>query len=85
MSRSNSDVAHTIFIDSCSAFVATCHLFDKNLLQGCHGQGKVREKQKFFKVREKSGNFAKSQGKSQFLSKSVKSQGILFSGWRKVL
>ena len=54
-------------------------------LQGCHGQGKVREKQKFFKVREKSGNFAKSQGKSQFLSKSVKSQGILFSGWRKVL
>ena len=55
------------------------------LLQGCHGQGKVREKQKFFKVREKSGNFAKSQGKSQFLSKSVKSQGILFSGWRKVL
>ena len=53
--------------------------------QGCHGQGKVREKQKFFKVREKSGNFAKSQGKSQFLSKSVKSQGILFSGWRKVL
>ena len=54
-------------------------------VQGCHGQGKVREKQKFFKVREKSGNFAKSQGKSQFLSKSVKSQGILFSGWRKVL
>ena len=47
--------------------------------QGCHGQGKVREKQKFFKVREKSGNFAKGQGKSQFLSKSVKSQGILFS------
>ena len=44
-------------------------------MQGCHGQGKVREKQKFFKVREKSGNFAKSQGKSQFLSKSVKSQG----------
>ena len=48
------------------------------LAQGCHGQGKVREKQKFFKVREKSGNFAKSQGKSQFLSKSVKSQGIFF-------
>ena len=42
-------------------------------------------------VREKSGknkNFSrsgKSQGKSQFLWKSVKSQGILFSGWRKVL
>ena len=25
------------------------------LTQGCHCQGKVREKQKFFKVREKSG------------------------------
>ena len=25
--------------------------------QGCHGQGKVREKQKFFKVGEKSENF----------------------------
>ena len=50
--------------------------------QGCHGQGKVREKQKFFKVREKSGNFAKSQGKSQFLSKSVKSQGILSNALR---
>ena len=36
----------------------------------------VREKRKFFKVRVKSGNFAKGQGKSQFLSKSVKSQGI---------
>ena len=30
--------------------------------QGCYSQGKVREKQKFFKVREKSGNFLKSQG-----------------------
>ena len=29
--------------------------------QGCHGQGKVREKQTFFKVREKSGDFAKGQ------------------------
>ena len=43
-------------------------------------QGKVREKRKFFKVREKSGNFLRSQGKSLILSKSVKSQGILFSG-----
>ena len=32
------------------------------------------------KVREKSGNFLRSQGKSLILSKSVKSQGILFSG-----
>ena len=54
-------------------------------VQGCHGQGKVRENQKFFKVREKSGNFAKGQGKSQFLSKSVKSQGILFSGFVKFM
>ena len=29
--------------------------------QGCYSQGKVREKQTFFKVREKSGNFLKSQ------------------------
>ena len=28
------------------------------LEQGCHGQGKVREKQKFFKVREKSGKIS---------------------------
>ena len=35
----------------------------------------MREKQKFLKVREKSGNFLKSQGKSLILSKSVKSQG----------
>ena len=54
-------------------------------VQGCHGQGKVRENQNFFKVREKSGNFAKSQGKSQFFSKSVKSQGILFSGFVKFM
>ena len=33
----------------------------------------VREKQKYFKVREKSGNFLKSQGKSLILAKSVKS------------
>ena len=41
----------------------------------------VREKQKFFKIREKSGSFLKSQGKSLILSKSVKSQRILFSGF----
>ena len=33
-------------------------------LQGCHGQGKVREKQKFLKAREKSGKLIKGQGKS---------------------
>ena len=42
--------------------------------------GKSQGKRKFFKVREKSGNFLRSQGKSLILSKSVKSQGILFSG-----
>ena len=31
-------------------------------LQGSHGQGKVREKCKKFKVMEKSGNFEISQG-----------------------
>ena len=49
-------------------------------IQGCHGQGKVREKRKFLKVRGKSGNFLKSQGKSLIFSKSVKSKGMLFSG-----
>ena len=48
--------------------------------QGCHCQGKVPEKRKIFKVREKSGNFLKSLRKSLILSKSLKSQGILFSG-----
>ena len=31
-------------------------------VQGCHGQGKVKEKQNFFKFREKSGYFVKGQG-----------------------
>ena len=45
--------------------------------QGSHGQGKVREKWKKFKVREKSGNFELSQGNLKFWQKSGKSQGIL--------
>ena len=48
--------------------------------QGCHGQGKVREKQKFFIVRVKSRNFLKGPGKSLILAKSVERQGIPFSG-----
>ena len=32
--------------------------------QDCHGQGKIREKEQFFKVRGKSWNFVKDQGKS---------------------
>ena len=47
--------------------------------QGSHGQGKVREKRKKFKVREKSGNFEFSQGNLKFWQKSGKSQGILES------
>ena len=69
----------SIFFETCDT---ECSYLNE---QGCHGQGKVREKQKFFKVREKSGNFAKGHGKSQFLSKSVKSQGILFSGFVKFM
>ena len=45
--------------------------------QGSHGQGKVSEKRKKFKVREKSGNFELSQGNWKFWRKSGKSQGIL--------
>ena len=49
-------------------------------MQGCHGQGKVREKLFFFfKVSEKSGNFASSQGYSKFLVKvSEKSDNFIF-------
>ena len=42
-------------------------VFDQDTLlswQCCHGQGKVREKQKILKVREKSRNFVKGPGKS---------------------
>ena len=53
-------------------------LSNKN--QGCHCWGKVGGRRKVFKVRKKSANLLKSQGKSLILSKSVKSQGILFSG-----
>ena len=42
-------------------------------------QGKVREIQFFFKVREKSGNSVKLSGKLENLQKSGKSQGILKS------
>ena len=44
--------------------------------QGSHGQGKVSENEKKFKVREKSGNFDLSQGNLKFWKKSGKSQGI---------
>ena len=33
------------------------NIFLLTLVQGCHGQGKLGEKRKLFKVREKAGNF----------------------------
>ena len=39
-----------------------CPKAEKSHCQGCHSQGKVREKQKIFKVREKS-EFCKRSGK----------------------
>ena len=46
------------------------HVFFQTILQGSHGQGKVREKWEKFKVREKSGNFEFSQGNLKFWQKS---------------
>ena len=46
-------------------------------LKGCHGQGKVREKQKFFKVREKSQNFlSRKRLKTKRKLSGMGSQGI---------
>ena len=53
-------------------------LFFMYHLRGCHGQRKVREKRKFFKVREKSGNFLKSQEKSYIVKVSEKSGNSVF-------
>ena len=39
-------------------------------------KGKVSEKKKKFKVREKSGNFDLTRGNLKFWKKSGKSQGI---------
>ena len=52
--------------------------FQVYLIQGCHGQWKVREKCFFFKVREKSVNFVLGQGNLKFCTKSGKSQGNLY-------
>ena len=46
--------------------------------QGCLRSGKSQGKFLFFKVREKSGNSVKSQGKFLDMRKSGKSQGILW-------
>ena len=47
------------------------------MAQGCQRSGKSQGKFLFFKVREKSGNSVKSQGKSLDGGKSGKSQEIL--------
>jgi len=47
------------------------------LQQDRHSQGNVREKTKFYEVREKSRNFSKSQGNSLLFSKSIKKKGNL--------
>ena len=51
-----------------------------NIIRVATVREKSGKKQKFFKVREKSGNDLKIRLKSLILSKSVKSQEILFSG-----
>ena len=51
--------------------------------QGCQRSGKSQGKLLFFKVREKSGNSVKSQGKSLDMGKSMKSQGIVW--WMPVM
>ena len=40
-----------------------------HLIHGCHRSGNSQGKKKFFKVREKSGNFTLSQGKFTSLKK----------------
>ena len=45
------------------------------LFSGFHSQGKVSEKWKKFKVREKSGNFELSQGNFEILEKVREKSG----------
>ena len=46
-------------------------------MQGCHGQGKISGKLKFFQVREKSGNFVDSQGNLERTRKVGEKSGNL--------
>ena len=46
-----------------------------NLVHGCHRSGNGQGKKKFFKVREKSGNFTPSQGKFKCLRELVREKG----------
>ena len=50
--------------------LCSCWTISYGTLQGSHGQGKVGEKCKKFKVREKSGNFEISQGNLKKWQKS---------------
>ena len=53
---------------------AISSLFYKSewFIQGCHGQGKVREKRNFFEIMENSVNFVFCQGNLEFCLKSGK-------------
>ena len=55
--------------------------FQKTGIQGCHGQGKIRGKQFFFKVREKSGNCVSSQGMSKLYLKVIEKSGNFTFDW----
>lgn len=53
-----SGLNHMLFLfGSCCSWEAQLLQFPE---QGCHSQGKFRPKHNFFKIREKSGNFASS-------------------------
>ena len=54
---------------------------ERDVFQGCHGQGKIREKQIFFKVMEKSGNCVSSQGISKFYLKVSEKSGNFTFVW----
>ena len=71
-----SKICCQIFLPTCKSFQSNAPKFPRadKFYQGCYSQGKVREKQKFFKVREKSGNFLKSQG--------TLFSGAMHQGWQ---
>ena len=61
----NGGMAHRRF--SCLNRKSACE--QSLILHGCHRSGNSQGKKKFFKVREKSGNFTLSQGKFTSLKK----------------
>ena len=48
--------------------------------QGCHGEGLVREKHNFFKVRKQSGNSVSSKGNAKLYLKLSETLGNFFLG-----